>query len=249
MLRKCIFLILLLTVVGSPLTADAQEKALEVTTGVDLYNRYVWRGLDIAATPSIQPTLAVSYGCLEFGTWGAYTLSNQASESDEIDFWLAYTADFNSGASLSLIATDYYFPNAGIEFFNFNNHDEMIDDTIPDPGAHLIELGASFTGPESFPITLSGYVNVYNEAGSNTYFQVDYPVVVNGTALDLFCGATGGSADNPDYYGSDDLAIINLGVTAYRDIEISETFSLPLSVSFIMNPKEEKTHILVGVSF
>jgi hypothetical protein len=40
-----------------------------------------------------------------------------------------------------------------------------------------------------------------------------------------------------------------MGVTASRDIEMSDRFSLPLTVSFIMNPKEEKSHILVGVSF
>ena len=63
---------------------------ISVSTSVDFYNRYVWRGIDIATTPSIQPTVALDCGGFEFGIWGAYTLSNQASESDEIDFWLSY---------------------------------------------------------------------------------------------------------------------------------------------------------------
>lgn len=227
-------------------TAAAQ---VAVNSGVDFYNRYVWRGLDIANTPSIQPSLSLTHGGLELGVWGAYTLSNEASESDEIDFWLSYAIPLRNGASIGLLATDYYFPNAGIDFFNFNNHDAMTDDTIPDPGAHTVELGLSITGPETFPLTLSAFVNVYNDAGSNTYFQLDYPLSVGETELDLFCGAAGGSKDNPDYYGTENFNAINIGVSAARDIVVSDSFSLPLTVSVIINPHEEISHLVVGMSF
>ena len=250
MLKKNIFLVLLTIVLMAGMTTGvtASDK-VTVNTGVDLYNRYVWRGRDIANTPSIQPTLSVTYGGFELGAWGAYTLSNETSESDEIDFWLCYSLELKNGVSFSLLATDYYYPNAGIKFFNFNDHDAVIDDTVSDAGAHLIELGLSITGPESFPVTLSGYVNVYNEPGNNTYFQLEYPLTVGETELGFLCGVAGGSEDNPDYYGTDELAAVNLGVNAVREIKVSESFSLPLTVSLIVNPKEEITHLLVGVSF
>ena len=241
-----LLLILLVSVAG---TAAADENKISVSTGVDLFNRYVWRGLDIANTPSIQPTLAVEYAGFELGTWGAYTLSNDASDSDEIDFWLSYTANLNNGVSVTAMVTDYYLPNAGIDFFNFNDYDAMKDDTIPDPGAHLLEVGVSVTGPESFPVTVSGYVNVYNEEGNNAYFQLDYPVAVDGTELNFSFGATTGSEDNPGYYGANDFGVINLGLTASRDVKMSESFSLPLTVSLIVNPDAEISHMLVGVSF
>lgn len=250
MLGKTFFkigIVLMLLIVSS-MGVAAQEK-VSVCTGIDFYNRYVWRGLDIANTPSIQPTLSFDYAGLELGIWGAYTLSNQASEADEIDFWLSYTKDFESGVSFSAILTDYYFPNAGIDFFNFNNYDATINDSIPDPGAHTIELGLSITGPEAFPITISGYVNVYNEEGNSTYFQADYPLTVGNTELGLFCGVAGGSKDNPNYYGTDKLNVINVGVSAIREMKISDEYSLPLSVSFIVNPKAEISYLLAGVSF
>ena len=250
MLRKAPILAAMLAILSiGMVTSAAAQNEISVTTGVDFYNRYVWRGLDIATTPSVQPTLAVGYGGLELGCWGAYTLSNQASESDEIDFWLGYTAGFQSGASITALVTDYYFPNAGADFFNFNDWDAVVDDTVSDAGAHTIELGLSFTGPETFPITLSGYMNVHNDAGDNTYFQLDYPLAVNGTDLNFFCGAAGGSEDNPDYYGTDEFAVINVGVTASREMTVSETFSMPLSVSFIVNPEAEISYMLVGISF
>lgn len=238
-------LILLISIASGVCTSEK----VSVNTNVDIYNRYVWRGLDIASTPSIQPSLSATAGSFEIGTWGAYTLANETSESDEIDFWLSYAINMNNGTSLQLLATDYYFPNAGVKFFNFNNHDAVIDDTIPDPGAHTIELGASFTGPESFPITISGYMNVHNDAGDNTYFQVDYPISIGESEVGLFCGFAGGSEDNPGYYGADKLSIINLGISTGRDIKVSETFTMPLTFMFIVNPKEETSHLLVGISF
>ena len=92
-------------------------------------------------------------------------------------------------------------------------------------------------------------MNVYNDAGSNTYFQLDYPVEIGGTALDLFCGVAGGSEDNPGYYGTDKLNAINIGVTAGRDIAVSENFSIPLTISFIVNPRSEISYLLAGLSF
>ena len=230
------------------ISAAAAQKAT-LNTSVDLYSRYVWRGLDIASTPSAQPSLSIAYAGCELGVWGAYTLSNQSSSSDEIDFWLSYTHAMGDGASITAIATDYYFPNAGIKFFNFNNYDATIDDTIPDPGAHTVEMGISLSGPESLPVVVSGYVNVYNDAGSNTYFQLDYPVTVNETDLVFFCGAAGGSKDNPGYYGSKDFAVINAGLSAMRDIKVSENLSVPLTVSFVVNPKAEISYLIVGMSF
>jgi hypothetical protein len=244
-LFKAIFLLLLISSLG--MTSYAETK-VSINSGMDIYNRYVWRGLDIASTPSLQPTLSISCGNFEFGTWAAYTLSNQASESDEIDFWLSYAFQFDNGASLTPIVTDYYFPNAGINFFNFNNYDAVTGDSTPDPGAHTIEVGLSFTGAESFPITLAGYVNIHNDAGSNAYFQIDYPFMVGETQLSAFVGAATGSEDNPDYYGTDNLQVINLGLGSTRTIKLSDATSIPLNISFIINPQAEIAYLLAGIS-
>jgi len=243
-----LFAILAVLVCGT-VSAVAEETHVSVNSSVDFYSRYVWRGLDIAGTPSIQPSVSVEYEGLEFGIWGAYAASADANASDEIDFWLDYSRSMESGVSYTLIATDYYFPNAGIDFFNFNNYDAVKDDTIPNPGAHILEIGLSVTGPASAPITLSAYINVYNDAGNNTYFQADYPVTVGETDLSFFCGFAGGSKDNPDYYGTDGFAAINVGATAVHPVVKSGDFSLPLTVSFIVNPKAKISHLVAGLSF
>lgn len=94
----------------------------EVTLGTDLVSRYVWRGTDFGQSPSIQPTLAFSYSGLEIGAWGAYQLGRDASllPADELDLYLGYSLELGS-ASLDLIATDYYFPNSGIKFGDYED--------------------------------------------------------------------------------------------------------------------------------
>ncbi len=230
-------------------SAVQAQSEVDMTVGVDYFNRYVWRGLDFANTPSLQPTLSLGFDGFETGIWGAYTLSNQQSESDEIDFWVGYTHEIENAISISAVITDYYFPNVGIDFFNFNNYDDELEDGTPDPGAHTLEAGLSLTGPESFPVTVSGYINFHNDAGNNTYFQIDYPVKINETDLNIFMGATGGSKDNSGYYGTDDLQVINVGVQASREIVVTESFSVPLNISFIVNPNAEISYLVVGFSF
>lgn len=232
-------------------TGAAAEKPdrFAVNTGVDLYSRYVWRGMDFGNAPSIQPALSFSYAGLELGVWGAYALSSQASEFDEIDFWLGYSYGFDNESSIGAVLTDYYFPNGGIKISNFNNYDAVDANGDPDPGAHILELGLSYTGPGSFPVTLSGYVGIYNDAGNSTYFQIDYPFTAGDTELTVFCGAAGGNSENPDVYRAGEFAVINVGVSAERRIRITESFGPPLSLAFILNPNEEISYLVAGVKF
>lgn len=222
-------------VAQTPVNADAT---------VDLVSRYVWRGLDIGSTASLQPTLALNYEGAQVGAWGAYTLFSERADVDEIDLWFSYTYTVANKVTLTGIITDYYFPNKGVRFFNFNDYDDPSG-----AGAHTLEVGGTVAGPESFPLSFSGYVNVYNDAGNNAYFQANAAFALNGTALDFFVGAAGGSKENPDYYGTDDVEVINLGVTASREIKVTESFQLPLSVSFILNPEAEIAYMVAGISF
>lgn len=232
-------LMILMLTVSAALTMSAAEAIaegpVEVDLGVDLYSRYIWRGTDLGNNPSIQPTMAVTGYGFEAGAWGAYSFSTDSSGSDEIDYWVGYSWSASNGAGIGLIVTDYYFPNAGIEF--------------SDSEAHIIELGASVTGPESFPVTLSGYVNVHNDDGHNTYFQLDYPATAGDVDLGFFVGLAGGSSENPDYYATENPNVINMGVSATREIEVTNSFSMPLTASSIYNPRTEVFYLVVGVGF
>lgn len=229
-----------LTTLGAS-QAGAQD-GVNFSVGVDVVSRYIWRGIDAADAPSMQPSMTLSVGGLSVGTWGSYSLSNNLTQGDEIDLWLGYTHPLSSGGSLGLLFTDYYFPNAGGGFSNYKNYD-----ALEGPGAHVLELGAVLT-PPSVPISLAAYVNIYNDEGHNVFFQASYPFDVGGISLSLFAAATPGSERNPGYYGTDQFKFLHVGLTANKAVPLSDRFSLPLWVSWSANPNLDIAYLVVGFS-
>ena len=228
------------------LSVSMLQAQVELSTGVDFVNRYVWRGLDIANTPSAQPSITLSAGGFAAGFWGAYTLTNQASgadATDEIDIWMSYGFETETAGTFGLLLTDYTFPNNGIPYGNFNDWDNA-----DGPGAHLLELGVTYAGPESFPISILLAKNVYNEQGKNTYFELGYDATAGDLGLHFYLGGTPGSSDNPGYYGAEKFSIINLGMKVSKEIKISDSFSLPVFSSITLNPALAKPYFIIGIS-
>jgi uncharacterized protein (TIGR02001 family) len=231
--------LLALTAFGAS-PARAQDAA-QVTVGVDLVSRYIWRGIDAADAPSAQPAVTLEYRGFALGAWGSYSLSNDITRTDEIDLWLRYAHDLGEGGSLGILLTDYYFPNAGRAFSNYHDYDAV------DPGGHVLEIGALLT-PPSMRLTLAGYVNVYNDRGHNVFLEASYPFAVGATDVTLFAAATPGSSENPAYYGTDRFKFLHVGVGAKKSIALSDRFSLPLSVSWSVNPNLDIAYLVVGIS-
>ncbi len=245
--NKTIYSLLILSTVLLLGRVSAQDVNLD--PGADVTSSYIWRGMQVNSSPNIQPAISLSLSNFSFGFWGSYSLTNKNSFDDdyatsrEIDTWISYTHELNNGMEITALVTDYFFPNAGVKFGNFNNYDD------PDgPGGHIIEAGLSLTLPESIPLTVSGYYNAYNDAGNCVYFQVDYSTSVSDVPVDVFAGATTGSEDNPVYYGADSFSVINLGLSVSKEIEITDEFSLPVNSSLIFNPKAEALYMVFGFS-
>ena len=241
------FTLSLLAVFIFGISIKAQE--IEVNAGSDFVSRYIWRGLNVNESINVQPSLSLSVSGFELGIWGSYAFTGSNSTDDyysfshEIDFLIGYSHTIDDVVTVSALLTDYYFPNAGIRMGNFNNYNDK-----DGPGAHTLEAGLSVAGPGSCPVTLSGYINFYNDAGNNTYFQLDYSTELNNVNINFFLGASAGSKKNPVYYGTDKLNVINTGIQATKDIRITDEFSLPISVTYILNPRIEISYLVVGIS-
>ncbi len=227
----------------------SHAQKLSLSANADLVSRYVWRGLNINDQPNIQPAITFKLSNLQLGFWGSYGLSHTNSTdelhstSHEIDAWISYSIPIENFANITAIVTDYYYPNGGIRIGNFHNYDDKNGH-----GAHTVEAGLSIAGAESFPLTLSGYMNVYNDKGNNIYFQAEYTTTVDDFGLSIFAGAAVGSEDTPLYYGTDKFNLINAGIKALKQIKISESFSLPVYCSYIINPKAEISYLIFGIS-
>lgn len=210
----------------SPTTAQAQE----VSIGADVVNRYVWRGLDFGNAASIQPSIEYTNSGFTIGTWASYSISPESAGASEHDIYISY--DFGA---VSVALTNYYFPNAGIDFFDFSD----------DGGAHILEPSISYNGTEQFPVRLYAAINAYNDPDNSMYFEAGVPFSVEETSVELFAGFV---PSESAYYLTNKAAITNVGFSVSKDLMITESFSLPLFGSYVLNPYSEISYLVFGIS-
>jgi hypothetical protein len=67
--------------------------------------------------------------------------------------------------------------------------------------------------------------------------------------LKFFVGASGGSEENPGYYGTETFNFINVGVKAAKSVKITEEYSLQVSVTFLFNPRSEISFLVFCLTF
>lgn len=203
----------------------------------DLVSRYVWRGLDYTNAPCFQPSLTYTNGGLEIGAWAATTLANNAQMTDEINLFAGYSAALGDAGSLGIVVTDYYFPNLGVG--------RGLGDCSDGNGAHVLEVGAQFNG-EEIPFWVHVFINVWNDADNSVYAELGYTTAVGNTDLSLHVGGTTGG--DLGFYGTVDASLINVGITAERSIEVTDSFSVPVFCSLIANPSEDILRVVFGMT-
>lgn len=238
----CFFLLLILIPKFS--FAQEQSESWNLDLKADIMSRYVWRGLQLGgAYPSIQPTLELSKGDFAFGAWGAF--STNGLQSQEVDLYISYTF-----ANKMFTATlyDYFFPSdtADYNFFNYKK----------DETTHIIEASLKFNGTENLPLSLLLSTNIYGadarKANGNmvysTYAELGYEFKIKETNISTFIGSSLNAPgdDITGYYGNVKAGVINLGLTASKELAISDKFSLPLTTSLIFNPDAKKVFVVFG---
>lgn len=194
--------------------------AQEVSVGADVVSSYIWRGAKFGDGAAIQPTVEFSAGGFALGAWGSFGLANDLDS--EADLYIGYGFDFGLYVGL----TDYFFPSYdGIhpEYFDYDNH--------------TLELNLGYE-VGSFSISANRYIDDNSE--DDTYIELAYSF---GPAS-IFVG--GG---DESYTEDGDFAICNIGITGEKEIKFTDSFSLPVFASFIVNPDIEQTYMVFGVSF
>ena len=216
-------------------TAKAQDK-LEATIGTDFVSSYVWRGLDLGDV-SMQPTLGISYKGLSLSAWGSVGLSNPA-DTKELDLTLAYSiGGFNIGM------TDYWF-NAGLDplnrYFKYasdcTNH--VFEGTIGyDFGFLSLQWYTNFAGNDRVEAT--------GKLAFSSYFEINVPFTLGGVDWTATAGAVPFATD---FYGTDRFAVTNLALTAAKDINVTDTFSIPVFAQLAANPYSRAAFLVLGIT-
>ena len=234
-----------LLVLALLLVAPSALSQPSVSLGADIVSRYIWRGIDYGDQINIQPALAVAFDNVEIGTWASYSLSSVGGGAAfaEQDFYISTTA-----GPVSFGITDYYYPilngSETSDFFNFD------DDYA---GAHTFEAFVQLA-PENVPVSLLVATSFYNATDYPTYVELGTGFELGGVEWGAAAGAVfaidppEGTAGSPFYGTTDDAALINLSLGAGKEIPITNSFSLPVSAAFIVNPDSEVSYLVFGVS-
>lgn len=178
----------------------------EINVGVDVYNRYVWRGTDFGNAASIQPSIEYSIAGVTVGAWGAWAI-NGAPGGNENDLFVS-----TSLGPVDLTITDYFFPA-------YEGNDLFLDGD-----SHIIEASA---GMELGPVATTVAINLSGDDDSSAYLEFGFK------ALTLGMG-------NGFYTLDGGFAPVSIAISGERD---------NLSVSYIINPDQETSFLVVGMSF
>jgi len=221
--------------------APAEVSPFKVTA--DLVSSYMWRGTLGSATPNFQPTLAFVKGGLEIGVWGSTDFIGAYKEAD---LYIAYTA-----GPLKFAITDYDWSFGTTKYFNYKN----------ETTGHIFEGTVGYTGPESFPLSITANVMF---AGADKKYDKDFEAQdptkqAYSTYIELgyafkyfspFVGITPSDGYYGDGYGGyGGVSVCNIGLTATKNLKISDSFSLPLKATFGFNPQKEDAYLVFGITF
>ena len=219
---------------------EGKAPGMSLAVGMDLVSRFVWRGIDQGDAPAFQPYASLSFAGFEFGAWGSYAVNAPTAGTppfSEIDWYLQYS-DTTSAGSFTAAVSDYFFPSGGLKLFNFRGGNE---------GAHTLEVSLIYGGPPKFPLNLQAFVNVYNDTSNSCYLEVGHTFSVGEISVNAFVGgAVGASA----WYEVADkgFRLINLGLAFSRTLQLTSTFSLPISVTVGVNPYAERSFLVFQAS-
>lgn len=215
---------------------EKQSSAVSVDYSVDLVSRYVWRGLLFNGNPNIQPTISLTTGGFSIGSWASFAVSQEYAE---IDLFATYSI-----GNFSFTVYDYYNEyESNLDSVDYFNWDKKTT-------GHLVEGSISWSGTESFPLSVTlasffyGYdMNKNQNQNNSTYLELGYPVKIADYNFDLFVGGT----LNKGFY-NDEANIINVGFKTSKEIEITDKFKLPVSATFALNPAKDDVFFVVGIT-
>jgi hypothetical protein len=214
-------------------TASAQEK-VETTVSADFVNQYIWRGQDLGDV-SLQPTLAIAYKGLSLTAWGSVGLSDK-DDTKEFDLTLAYSKGrFNVGI------TDYWFNNTDGRYFTYAAHTtaHVFEANVGyDFGVASLQWYTNFAGADYFKPTDGG-------RAYSSYVELNAPFKFAGADWNATIGAV---PYKTGFYSDADggFAVVNVGLKATKNINITEKFALPVFGAIMANPSNEKAYLVFG---
>lgn len=246
-----VLLVFLVSLGTIPLNAQTGEAPSPFKVTADLVSHYVWRGSLATSNPApnFQPTLAFTKGYFEIGVWGS---TDFVGSYQEVDPYVIVTP-----GHFKFAFTDYNWNFSHANYFNYKNSET----------GHRFEGTFGFTGTEAFPVSITWNTMFYGldkksddstKQAFSTYIELKY----SRGASSFFLGFTpwAGYYNN---YGTTTFdpganiktfSVVNIGASVTKALKITETFSLPLKATLVINPaatysRNDYIHLVFGITF
>jgi hypothetical protein len=208
---------------------------LKLSASTKFVSQHFWRALSSGTAPCIEPTVSLQKGGLILSTWASYAVDNSYRE---IDFYIEYRWKF-----IQLGLFDNYCPGPKSNLNDFSRLEK--GNTL-----HSFEAQALFFGPKKYPfvITTGCFIGGwdYHENGDqmySSYLELAYPFKFKDFSVNLELGAT----PHKSFYASK-ASLYNYGFTIYKDIKISDKWSLPTSYKLIYNAEKKDLYFVFSFS-
>ena len=150
--------------------------------------------------------------------------------------------------------TDYFIHN------EMNTNDTRYFDYGSKTTNHTIEGALQYKRTGKFPISilvgtyfygndrkitpdLSDTTKTIIKQNYSTYIELGYTVKYRNKSFDLFMGLTPQAGAYGNTFG-----VVNAGISGYKTIEVSKTFSIPVKASLIANPQARNLFFVIGFS-
>lgn len=235
--------------------AKSQEKSkFSIKTSAELVSSYIWRGSPSYSSfnsqtilaPNIQPTLAFVNGSFEVGAWGS---TDFTGSYQEMDLYALYTYK-----GITATVTDYFWDANWVSKPYFNYKSETTGHIIEGALAYTftkiplkITLATMLYGADKKPV--GEEEDATPENNYSTYVEMGYSFNVNEYNFDTFLGMTPADGFYGDGYGKvTGFGVVNVGLTGYKKLKLSEKFETTLRSSLIFNPQQEKAYLVLGIS-
>ena len=189
--------------------------------GADLVSSYVWRGTQFGSGAHIQPYMTLDYENFEAGLWGSFPTTANGG-GNELDAYLSY--DFGP---LALTLTNYTFPGDGGVY---SDGESFFDGDYTEISGSTSILGIDL---------LAGYFTDLEAL----YIELGFAA----GPVDVAIGY--GEDQGEAWYANGGNGIVNMSFSGSREIQISDSFALPVFGSFILNPEADTAFLVFGISF
>jgi hypothetical protein len=252
-IRRCFVVFFILIAAKSAFTQE--ENTFSLKASAELVSSYIWRGIPAYSynneqevlAPNIQPTLGFVVGGFEIGAWGS---SDFTGSYKEMDLYASY-----SYKQLTATFTDYYWDLSWLSkpYFSYQK----------DNTSHIFEGMLSYKGTK-IPLSISVATMLYGadkkfvdndeetkpRNNYSTYIELGYNFKIKEFSFDALVGVTPADGLYGDGYGKvTGFGVVNLGVTGYRKLQISEKYETTLRSSLIFNPQQDKSYLVLGITF